>query len=431
MAVMTLTDAIVKSAKCDNQKRIELCDTVVKGLLLEVRPSGSATYSVRYKKDGQTKYAPIGSSSIVTLAEARKRAKAIRAEIALGADPRGELKKQRQMLTLEEFWTKHYTVYAAPRKRSFNRDEQLWRIRIQPKFGKMRLNQITRHQVQTFHTALLAEGLAPASCDHHLKLMKYMFNLAHDWELYEGPNPIARVPLFNADNKVQNILSDTELKKLVTVLQTDENRPVCLIIQWLLCTGMRLGATLEIRWDQLDRNRRVLVIPSTISKSKRNASIPLNDSAMAILDQLDTEGTYDHLFINPKTERPFVNVTKSWNRIRKQAGLPHFRLHDGRHTYASLLACSGVSLYVIQNLLNHQSPVTSQRYSHLSPETLLRASNNASAAIQTLMPINPITIESTAVEIQDVTEAEALPAPAESVVVEGVAEAKPDVRLAA
>ncbi len=295
----------------------------------------------------------------------------------------------------------------------------------------MRLNQISRHQIQTFHTALLAEGLAPASCDHHLKLMKYMFNLAHDWELYEGPNPVARVPLFNADNKVQNILTDAELEKLMTVLRTDENRPVCLIVQWLLCTGMRLGATLAIRWDQLDRDRRVLVIPASIAKSKRISSLPLNNSALAILDQLDTEGKYDYVFVNKKTGKPFVNVTKVWNRLRDQAGLPHFRLHDSRHTYASILINQNVSIYTISKLLTHSDVKVTSRYAHLSAKTLQDASESASAVLQYAMQPKPLTIESTAVEIQDVTEVETLPAPAESEVVEGVAEVKPDVRLAA
>lgn len=395
MPVITLNQATLATLECpEGKSHIEYCSDDLPGLLLDVYPSGAATWKLRYRSDSDAKsgnkYLSFGPLSEVTLSQARKMAIEMKAQIrAQGRDPRAEIKAKKEMLTLDEFWTQHYKVYAEPRKRSFSRDEQLWRLRIKGKFGNMRLNQITRHQVQSFHTELLAEGLAPASCDHHLKLMKYMFNLANDWDLYVGSNPVARVPLFNADNKVQNILSEVELERLVTILRTDDNRPVCLIIQWLLCTGMRLGATLAIRWDQLDRVRRVLVIPSTVAKSKRNSSVPLNDAAMDILDQLDTEGKYEYLFINKKTGKIFVNITKVWNRLRKQAGLPHFRLHDGRHTYASLLANSGVSLYTIQNLLNHQSPVTSQRYSHLSSNTLLNASNNASTAIQNAMLVKP------------------------------------------
>ncbi len=414
--IINLTQKLIDTGLVvpEGSARVELVDDTRTGLyvLVSAKSPGQGTYFWRTKShnSGSTVHLKIGKTTDISLAAARAEVKRLRAEQSLGTDHHSERKKQKEMLTLEEFWTKHYKVYAAPRKRSFPRDEQLWRIRIKDKFGRMRLNQITRQQVQTFHTELLAEGLAPASCDHHLKLMKYMFNLAHDWELYEGLNPVARVPLFNADNKVQNILSDVELEKLVTVLRTDENRPVCLIIQWLLCTGMRLGATLAIRWDQLDRARRVLVIPSTIAKSKRNSSVPLNDAAMAILDQLDTEGKYECLFINKKTGKIFVNVTKVWNRLRKQAGLPHFRLHDSRHTYASLLANRGVSLYTIQTLLNHQSPVTSQRYSHLSSSTLLNASNNASTAIQNAMQPKPPTFDATAVEICDMKVVEELPA---------------------
>lgn len=404
--IVNLTQKYVDTALIvqKGKAKAEFVDSTRNGLYVNCTAAtpGQGTYFWRTKNStGTTVHLKIGRTTELTLAAARAAVQRLRAEQSMGKDHHSERKMQKTVLTLGEFWTDHYKVYAEPRKRSFSRDEQLWRIRIKGKFGALRLNQITRHQVQSFHTELLAEGLAPASCDHHLKLMKYMFNLAHDWQLYEGLNPVARVPLYNADNKVQNILSNAELERLITVLRSDKNRPVCLIIQWLLCTGMRLGATLEIRWDQLNRERRVLVIPSTISKSKRNSSIPLNDSAMSILDQLDTEGKYEYLFVNKRTGKTFVNVTKVWHRLRKQAGLPQFRLHDSRHTYASLLADNGVSLYTIQTLLNHQSPVTTQRYAHLSSSTLLNASNNASAAIQNAMQPKPITIDGTAVEVKE------------------------------
>lgn len=402
MSVILLTPSIVSTLKCPETKsRIEYCDSETPGLLLEVRSSGAATWYLRYKTDGATKYISFGPLSEVTLAQARKLAKDMKAQIRVqGRDPRSEIKAKREMLTFDELWSKHYAVFAEPRKRSFSRDEQLYRIRIKGAFGKMRLNQITRQQVQSFHTELLAEGLAPASCDHHLKLMKYMFNLANDWGLFDGTNPISRVPLFNADNRVQHLLSEEELERLMRVLSTDDNRPVCLIIQWLLSTGMRLGAALAARWDQVDRKHCLLTIPASIAKSKRNSSIPINSSALEILDQLGTEGKYDYLFVNRKTGNPFTTITKVWDRLRKKAGLPHFRLHDGRHTFASLLVNNGVSLYTVQTLLNHSSPVVSQRYAHLSAKTLQDASNAASLSIKGAMQSRRATPAAQVVSLQ-------------------------------
>lgn len=391
MPVITLNQATLATLKCPEWKsHIEYCSDEIPGLLLDIYPSGAATWKLRYKADSATKYFSFGPLSEVTLSQARKMALEMKAQIrAQGRDPRAEIKAKKEMITLDELWSEHYKPYAQPRKRSFDRDEQLYRIRIKGKFGNMRLNQITRQQIQTFHTELLAEGLAPASCDLHLKLCRFMYNCAKSWSLYDGVNPVSMVPLYSPDNKVQNILSEDDLSRLMNVLRADENKSAALIIQWQFSTGMRVGASLAARWENLDRERRILVIPSSIAKSKKNSSIPLNDTAMEILDQLDTEGKFEYLFINKQTGKPFTSLAhKTWDRIRKKAGLPHFRLHDARHTFASILANNNVSLYTISQLLNHSDIKVTSRYSHLSSKTLQSASNCASAIIQNAMQVD-------------------------------------------
>jgi len=118
------------------------------------------------------------------------------------------------------------------------------------------------------------------------------------------------------------------------VLRTDENRPVCLIAMFLLSTGARLNEALQATWSQIDKENRVWRIPASNSKSKRVRSEPLNDSALDILNQLDTTGIFDHLFINRQTEEPYTTIHKVWGRLRKLAGLPKIRIHDLRHQYA-------------------------------------------------------------------------------------------------
>ena len=141
-------------------------------------------------------------------------------------------------------------------------------------FGHKRLNEITRQQVQSFHTEVLASGLSPASADHHVKLIRHALNLAVEWEMLDR-NPAAGVPLFNVDNKVEHYLSDAELEGLVSVLRTDANRPVCQVAMFLLSTGCRLNEALQATWGQVDRDNRVWRIPASNSKSKRVRSVPL------------------------------------------------------------------------------------------------------------------------------------------------------------
>lgn len=257
----------------------------------------------------------------------------------------------------------------------------MFRLRIKKVFGQKKLNQITRQQVQAFHTALKEEGLAAATCNHHIKLLKHCFNLAIDWG-YAETNPIMRIKLFHEDNKVEHYLSDEQLAGLLHVLRTDANRSVCMIALFLLSTGCRLNEVLTAKWADVDLDKGVFIVSAKNSKSKRLRAVPLNSSAIEILNQLDTQGKFDYLFINRKTERPYVNISKIWQKLRKTAGLPHLRLHDLRHQFASFLVNDGRTLYEVQQILGHSDPKVTMRYAHLSTKALREAANSAAVKIR-------------------------------------------------
>jgi integrase len=385
MPILKLTqDALAALLVCPSGRtRFEFCDTEVRGLYIEARATapGQGTYYLRYKDGGgKTCHQKIARTTEITLTDARKKARTLKAEIQLGADPRGEVKAQRAVITLDDFFISHYLPYAKPRKRSWERDEELYRLRIKAVFGDRRLNEITRQQIQTLHTSILESGLSPATADHHVKLIRQALNKAIEWDLLTV-NPAAKVPLFNVDNKVEHYLNGEELERLLKVLRTDANRTVCNIAMFLLSTGCRLNEALQATWQQFDRESRVWRIPASNSKSKRVRSVPLNDSALEVLKALDTEGEFEHLFINRRTKKPLGTIMKVWSRLRKQAGLEHLRIHDLRHMYASFLVNSGRTLYEVQQILGHSDPSVTQRYAHLSSKSLQDAANCASKAI--------------------------------------------------
>lgn len=386
MPIIKLTqNYIAHHLQCPEDKgRIEYCDDTLPGLYVEVRATsqGQGTFYLRYKdSNGKTCHKKIGRTIDIDLIEARKQAKTLRAEIALGSDPRGQEKARQAVLSFTEFFVDHYLPYVKPRKRSWARDEELFRLRIQGVFGNRRLNQITRQQIQSFHTALMSEGLAAATCNHHIKLIKHSLNLAIDWEMLET-NPAARVPLFHEDNKIEHYMDDVELERLLVVLRTDENRPVCLIAMFLLSSGCRFNEVLSAKWSDVDLEKRVFVVRASNSKSKRLRSVPLNDSAIDVLNKLDTAGKFEHLFINRLTGNPYTSVTKVWQRLRLKAGLPHLRLHDLRHQFASFLVNGGRTLYEVQQILGHSDPKVTMRYAHLSSKSLQDAANSASVVIR-------------------------------------------------
>lgn len=401
MPIVKLTqDFITQNLKCPLDKaRIEYCDSDLPGLYVEVRVTSQdhGTYYFRYKDRGKkTCHQKISRTADISLVEARKQAKKLKAEIALGADPRGEEKSRKAVITFTEFFDDHYMPYVTPRKRSWKRDEELFRLRIKGVFGTKRLNEITRQQIQSFHTALLDQGLSGATCDHHVKLIRQSLNLAIEWDLLDK-NPASKVPLFNMDNKVEHYLDDAELDRLLTVLRSDENRAICMVALFLLSTGARLNEALQATWSQIDRQTRVWRIPASNSKSKRVRAVPLNDSALDVLAQLDTEGHYDNLFVNNRistktgeqvgTGKPYTTIMKVWGRLRVKAGLPHLRIHDLRHQYASFLVNAGRTLYEVQQILGHSDPSVTQRYAHLSTKSLQDAANSASIMIRGAMPV--------------------------------------------
>lgn len=162
-------------------------------------------------------------------------------------------------------------------------------------------------------------------------------NLAVEWELLEI-NPVARLKLFGGDNRIENMMTDAQLQQLISILDTVSNRRkvASMVIKFLLFTGARVNEALHARWVDIDRKNRTWTVLATNSKSKQRRSIPLNDAAMAVLDELDTEESSEWLFISchDNGNRRLTTINKVWQQIRKDAGLPWLRLHDLRHNFA-------------------------------------------------------------------------------------------------
>lgn len=372
------------------QRKTEYCSADIPGFMVtvtEVSP-GKGSYQLRYKALGQTKYIKIGRTYDISLADAKKKALALKSEIASGRDPRAEEKALKAVPTLTEYAKLYYFPQIRNHIRTAEKYVQYWRLRIgASSFANKRMNKIRRHEIQLFHASLLEEGLRPATANRYLSLIKAMLNAAIRDEVFAGPNPAKGIRLFHEDNEVNHYLTSTELDRLITVLQSDKNRRVCLIILFLLATGARLGETLRTTWSEIDRVNRVWRIPASNSKSKRVRSVPLNDAAIDVLNQLDTECTHENLFVNPRSGDRYCAINRVWGRLRNKAEIPFFRIHDCRHQFASWLANDGRSLQEIGQLLGHSSsnPSITRRYSHLAPATLQDASACASDMIKGAM----------------------------------------------
>jgi integrase len=382
MPVVTLNQQFIKEGLIcpPDESKIDFYCATQEGFYVYVSRSkpGRGLYRYQHKVNGVTAREKLGSTDQITLDQARAKALKFKEMKALTPKlPAQPVEAPKVMPTLSAFFKTHYLPHAKAYKRSWDRDEEMFRLRVGPVFGGLLLTEINRRAVEIFHIGLRDGGLSPATADHHVKLLRHMLNVAKDLELTEK-NPIAGIRLFNPDNKVENLLTDEQMARLVQVLEEDRNRTVCNIALYLLSTGARLSEALHAKWEHIDLERRTWRIPATNAKSKRVRSVPLNDSAMTVLSRQRTRGQYAYLFINEQTGKPMTTVMKVWARLRKQAGVPHLRLHDLRHGFSSLLVANGRTLYEVQTILGHSDPKVTMRYAHFATKTLLEAASAAS-----------------------------------------------------
>lgn len=381
MPTVTLTPQFIKESlicPLDKTSITYYCETLG-GFAVNVSRGkpGKGLYRYQHKVAGKSTWEKLGSTEDTTLDQARAKALQIKASRLKRpkAQPQPDVIQRPE--TLRKFFEVHYIPYVKSRKRSWRRDEEMYRLRLDQVFGSMPLAAIPRQAVQKFHAGLHDSGLAPATADHHVKLLRFALNLAVEWGYLEK-NPIAGIKLFNADNKVETLLTEDQLRTLVSVLEADRNRTVCQIALFLLSTGARLSEALKARWEHVDLKSGMWKIPASQAKSKRLRNVPLNDSALQVLRRLSTQGRHPYLFVNENTGKPYTTIMKVWSRLREKAGLPHLRIHDLRHTFASLLVAKGRTLYETQVILGHSDPKVTMRYARFAPDALRQAANAAS-----------------------------------------------------
>jgi integrase len=196
-------------------------------------------------------------------------------------------------------------------------------------------------------------------------------------------NPCKGVPLMEENNKKERYLSVEEAQRLYEVVCQSENTMLRYIVPMLILTGARKREVLDAKWQDFDCSRRIWRIP--MSKSGKARHVPLSDGALALLATMPRKSDCEWAFANPETEKPYVSIFCAWNTARKSVGLSDVRMHDLRHSFASLLINSGRTLYEVQHILGHTQVKTTQRYAHLSQDTLLAAANSATTALGAAM----------------------------------------------
>jgi integrase len=281
-----------------NMQKIELCLGDCLGLYALVTPSNQTWYC-RGKVQGKSTHFRIGNVSAISLADAKRQAMLIRGQLANGVNLKAETTKVNNVGIIHDFFYHHFKPLQQPRLRSWDRYEELYRLRIDAEFGSKRLTELTRFDFSAFMSKLLASGLSAASVNHHGKLARRICNVALDLGMLDK-NPLARLPLYREDNQKDTTLDQEQLGKLWATLKADGGQ-VAKLGRLLISTGIRTGEARLARWQDIRRADNLMVIPAASSKSKRTRSVFLNPSALEALDDLDTEGRYEYLFVQRRS----------------------------------------------------------------------------------------------------------------------------------
>lgn len=208
-----------------------------------------------------------------------------------------------------------------------------------------------------------------ATINRELTLLRSAVNFYNKHYDTQIKNPLNGFKLFESDF-MPRYLSEQECQSLLTHAKGYHNPKLYHFINLLLNTGCRYGELIKLQWDSVDLDNGHLTIRNSLSKNRKTVHKPLNANALQSLQALKKGNNSKWVFYNEKTMTHYVNFRKGFKNVLEKADLGHIRLHDLRHTFASLLVKRGVPLYYIMQLLGHSDIKTTQRYAHLGQNTL-------------------------------------------------------------
>lgn len=365
-------------------------DAELAGFSLRVYSNGRRAFFFRYRVGGG-RGAPIrepriGDFGHLTVDQARSIARDWAAEVRRGSDPSATRNAEREAPTMAMLFDRYLTDHAAKRKKpaSLRNDTRMIEKELKPAFGRLRVKDVTRQQIRAYHAALAD---VPIEANRRLALLSKAFSFAADeleW-IARGDHPVKGIRRFKEESR-RRYLSDDEIGRLGAALKKAENGQLeraispyaVAMLRLLLLTGARHSEILTLRWSEVNLSRSCLELGDSKSGPK---AIFLSPAAKAVLDNLPSVEDNPFVIVGAKPGSHMVNVKDAWAVIRRQAGLEDVRIHDLRHTFASLGIRAGMSLPLIGKLLGHTSTQTTARYAHLADDPLHSAVGNIGADI--------------------------------------------------
>lgn len=371
LSVAVLTDAVTEAMKPGF-----LWDSEVRGFYARRRvPGGPVRFGIKYRYRGETVWQTFEGDHWTVSAARRE------AGIRMGADPT-ERRELAAMPSLQTFSTVYIRDHLRARCRPATVEKVLPRIenKILPRFGKMKLDQIRTTDVHAWHASM---AKTPVEANRALSLLRHILNAAELWGVVRWPrtpagvNPTKGVKRFRESSR-RVFLSTKQLGALGAALRKMEttglqgmryaavvpNPGAANLFRLSLLTGARPGALKGLRHEWVDVAHAQIRIPDGKTGFQVIAMPPPAAQLYRRIPRI--HGTP---WVFPvRGLGHIVNIWDAWSRLRTEAKLGDVKPHDLRHTFASVAVAENETLYMVQTLLGHATPTTTQRYAHLASD---------------------------------------------------------------
>lgn len=280
-------------------------------------------------------------------------------------------------LTLNEFFDTKYVPYAEKRKVSIKHDLSTFNNHMRYSLGQKVIEELSPEIVENWKYDQRGRNYRVSTVSKHVFLINRLIFLAKDWGyLSKNIYQVRKTEKLPEGDFKQYFLSSREISLLMSACGNSRNIYLKYFVELLLLTGARHGEALGAHMDNISLSQGIWVVPK--SKNGRSWKIVLNNRAARIVSKVRTISKtvpahpqdQGFLFLNPKTKKPYKSFHAPWDDAWNAAGLENVRIHDLRHTFASILINGGATLYEVQTLLGDSTPQKTQRYAHLSRNTL-------------------------------------------------------------
>jgi len=355
-------------------------DNEIAGFGVRVMKSGRKSYLVQYRAGGRTRRKSIGPHGVLTADEARNEARRLLGEVAKGGNPSEDRQRALRTPTMASLCDRFVNEYAEHHCKPSTRKGYISLIDnwIKPRLGAFRIEDVRRKDIVEFHHNMRDR---PYMANRAVSILSKMFNLAEDWGLRsDSANPARRIKKFREEEKKRYLSDDEQIRlgnALAEALETGQETPYAVsAIYLLMLTGCRLGEILTLKWEFV--TFRHLELPDSKTGRRR---IPLPREASDIISALPRRDGNPYVILGETEFGHLVNLQKTWLRVRKKAGIEDVRMHDLRHTYASVAVTNGVDPFMLKEIMGHKNLQTTLRYSHLADDAVQRAAGSVASRI--------------------------------------------------